>query len=405
MTQLSDLCELIVDCEHKTAPSVASGYPLIRTPNIGVGRLDIEGALRVDEDTYRAWTRRATPALGDLILAREAPVGNVGPVPPGVQPVLGQRTVLIRPFPDKLDPMYLNYLLSGRQLRAWMDGVSSGATVPHLNVADIKAMPLPPLPSLATQRKIAAILSAYDDLIENNERRIKILEEMARRIYREWFVDFRYPGHEEVPLVSSESGLIPRAWNVVTLSALASITMGQSPPSSAYNREGLGLPFHQGVGSYGAHFPVHNVYSTAGTRTADDGDTLVSVRAPVGRINIADRHMILGRGLCGVRAELAPAQFILHALTHFFGEEDVIGGGTIFTSATKRDIEELRLLWPGPALAETFSQDVEPMWAAIRLASATVTNLRMTRDLLLPRLISGDIDVSELNVAMSEAGA
>lgn len=148
MTTLSAVCDLIVDCEHKTAPAVAEGYPLIRTPNIGVGRLDIESAQRVDEATYRAWTKRATPRAGDLILAREAPVGNVGIVRPGIYPVLGQRTVLIRPQPDVLDPYYLNYLMSGPGLRGWMVGVSSGATVPHLNIADIRSMELPPLPSL-----------------------------------------------------------------------------------------------------------------------------------------------------------------------------------------------------------------------------------------------------------------
>ena len=100
------------------------------------------------------------------------------------------------------------------------------------------------------RRSIAATLSAYDDLIENNSRRIKLLEEMAQRIYREWFIDFHYPGHGDIALVDSELGPMPEGWSVAALSALATITMGQSPPSSAYNRDGVGLPFHQGVGTY-----------------------------------------------------------------------------------------------------------------------------------------------------------
>jgi type I restriction enzyme S subunit len=228
MTTLASLCELIIDCEHKTAPTVENGYPLIRTPDIGIGRLHIEGASRVDEAIYEQWTKRAAPREGDLILAREAPVGNIGIIKSGVRPVLGQRTVLIRPKTDILDSGYLNYLLSSPPLRGWMIGVANGATVPHLNMSDIRSMEIPVMPSIDTQRKIASVLMDYDDLIENNNRRIKLLEEMAQRIYREWFVDFRYPGHEAVPLVESELGLIPNGWRVKRLEEVTFASRGMS---------------------------------------------------------------------------------------------------------------------------------------------------------------------------------
>ena len=215
---------------------------MIRTPDVGIGRLHVESAQRVDEATYRAWTRRAVPRAGDLILAREAPVGNVGIVQPGVHPVLGQRTVLIRPRPEVLDPHYLNYLMSGPAVRAWMDGVSIGATVPHLNMADIRALKLPPLPTIDAQRRIGAILSAYDDLIGNDNRRLAVLEEITRRIYREWFVDFRYPGHEGVALVDSELGLIPEGWEVHSVREVARLVRGQSYRGTDVAESG-GAPF------------------------------------------------------------------------------------------------------------------------------------------------------------------
>jgi len=226
---LGAICEFIVDCEHKTAPPVdGAEYPLIRTPDIGVGRLLLESAQRVTQETYQAWTKRAVPRTNDLILAREAPVGNVGIVPPGVSPVLGQRTVLIRPDQTQVYPLYLNYLLSGPMLRGWMHGVSVGATVAHLNLSDIRAMKLPPLPPLTIQRKIGEVLGSYDELIENNNRRVQILAEQAQRIYREWFVDFRPPGHEGAPLIGSPMGPIPEGWTCTTVGQQATVIRGRS---------------------------------------------------------------------------------------------------------------------------------------------------------------------------------
>ncbi|MBD1864553.1 MULTISPECIES: restriction endonuclease subunit S [Trichocoleus] len=214
---LNDVCELIVDCEHKTAPTQSTGYPSIRTPNIGRGQLILDNVNRVSEETYQAWTKRAIPQADDLILAREAPMGNVAIIPKNLKICLGQRTVLIRPNKRKVNPGYLCYLLLGDEVQGKILGISNGATVHHLNMKDIRNLELPELSSLSTQSKIADILSNYDRLIENNIRRIQILEEMARSLYNEWFVKFRFPGHEQTRLVISELGLIPERWKVEKL--------------------------------------------------------------------------------------------------------------------------------------------------------------------------------------------
>ncbi|NUO00407.1 MAG: restriction endonuclease subunit S [Saprospiraceae bacterium] len=137
--KLEDACELIVDAEHKTAPFQKEGYPNIRTPNIGKGRLILEGVFRVSEETYRLWTKRAIPQANDLILAREAPVGNVAIVPENELVCLGQRTVLLRPDIQKINPQYLCYFLLGDEMQNSMLGKSGGSTVAHLNMKDIRA--------------------------------------------------------------------------------------------------------------------------------------------------------------------------------------------------------------------------------------------------------------------------
>ena len=170
---LEDLCELIVDCEHRTAPIEAEGIPSVRTPNIGKGKLLLEGVNRVSEATYREWTRRAEPQGGDLVLAREAPAGNVAVIPEGMKLCLGQRTVLIRPKKRALVPSYLAQLLLRRDSQKRLLAHSRGATVQHINLKDIRAFKMCRLPSLGTQ---AAVIERVEE-IGDQERRLKgILE-------------------------------------------------------------------------------------------------------------------------------------------------------------------------------------------------------------------------------------
>ena len=248
---LKDICELIVDCEHKTAPTQEIGIPSIRTPNIGRGRLILDGVNRVSEETYEEWTKRAKPQHEDLILAREAPIGNVALIPKGLRVCLGQRTVLIRPSKNVVNPHYLCYLLLSDQVQGRMLGWANGATVRHLNMKDIRNLALPPLPPKPVQDTIASILSAYDDLIENNTRRIQILEEMAQMLYQEWFVNFRFPGHEQAKFVESELGPIPEGWGVGRLDEALILQRGFDLPKK--KRQEGSVPIYAATGIAGFH--------------------------------------------------------------------------------------------------------------------------------------------------------
>jgi type I restriction enzyme, S subunit len=154
--KLRDLCELIVDCEHKTAPYRQHGIPSIRTPNIGKGYLILDNVRRVSEETYEVWTRRAKPEPGDLIFGREAPAGNVAVIPPGLTVCLGQRTVLLRPKLDLLDPHFLALLLLQPETQKALLAKSRGATVEHVNLKDIRELAIRGLPPLEEQRELVA---------------------------------------------------------------------------------------------------------------------------------------------------------------------------------------------------------------------------------------------------------
>ena len=254
-------------------------------------------------------------------------------------------------------------------------------------------------PPIETQRKIAAILLAYDDLIENNTRRVKILEEMAQTIYREWFVKFRFPGHEKVKMVDSELGKIPEGWAVKRLSDVCNIVMGQSPKSEFYNDIGDGLPFHQGVTNFGDRFPIDHIYCTVQNRIAEVGDILFSVRAPVGRINIVDKKIVIGRGLSAIRSRSGNQAFVFQQLKEQFKKEDTMGSGTIFKSVTKDDMYGLKIRVPQETLLKGFEELIAPLFAELKNLIARNVNLRHTRDLLLPKLISGEVDIESINIS------
>lgn len=188
---LADLCDLIVDCEHKTAPTQESGIPSIRTPNIGKGMLLLEGVYRVSEKTYREWTRRAEPQEGDLILAREAPAGNVAVVPPNTKLCLGQRTVLVRPSRKIFEPSFLAYLLLQPSMQSKLLAHSRGATVQHVNMKDIRALKVGAIPPLATQRSLVAQMNS---VVANGrrlesiyQRKLAALDELKQSLLHQAF--------------------------------------------------------------------------------------------------------------------------------------------------------------------------------------------------------------------------
>ena len=185
-------------------------------------------------------------------------------------------TIRLRFNTSNVYPKFFAYCFRTPDIRQALTAYGGGTNISNLNQDILNALEVP-FPFLPIQCKIATILSAYDDLIENNLRRIKILEEMAQNLYREWFVKFRFPGNQNVRFTDSTLGRIPKGWEVGQLVNVCHLTMGQSPKSEFYNTEGIGLPFHQGVTDFGNRFPSERLYCTAAGRIAVQGDILFSV--------------------------------------------------------------------------------------------------------------------------------
>ena len=234
-----------------------------------------------------------------------------------------------------------------RLLLVDINRMDTGSAIPSTKREDFYSVSIL-LPSITAQQHVASLLSAYDDLIENNRQRIRLLEQAARLLYKEWFVRLRFPGHEHVRIKDG----VPEGWEKMKLSELADITMGQSPQSVYYNEDGSGLPFHQGVTNFGERFPSHQTYCTIQGRLAEPGDILFSVRAPVGRINITTDKIVIGRGLAAIKSRLGQQNFLFYSLKSHFFKEDMIGGGAIFAAITKKDLFGVRLLQPSKLIVE-----------------------------------------------------
>jgi len=267
------------------------------------------------------------------------------------------------------------------------------------------------VPPADEQRAIAGVLGALDDKIEQNRRTAWALEQLARAIFRAWFVDFlpvkaKAEGRTSFPsmpqavfdalptrFVDTEIGPVPEGWEMKALAECVNFTMGQSPPSEHYNDTGEGLPFHQGVTDYGFRFPTHRIYCTVDNRIAEPRDVLLSVRAPVGRINVADRRLVLGRGPAGLRHPDGRQSFLLYQLCFLFAEEDAVGDGTIYKAVTKRFLSQMPMLSPPEDVQIAFENAARPLDDLVAASEVESRKLAEMRDDLLPRLLSGRVRV------------
>ena len=370
---------------------VDEGIPVIRGVNLPAERVfnDDDFVFVREEKADQLLSNNAY--RGDVIFTQRGTLGQVGLIPEDSRfsrYLVSQSQMKLTVDPSKADSRFVFYFFRHPITIQAIKSRALTSGVPHINLGILREFELP-LPPLDAQREIVKALSAYDDLIENNRRRMALLEESARLLYREWFVCLRFPGHEHTRIVDG----IPERWSGRPLRELAEVVMGQSPASQYYNETGEGLPFHQGVADFGDRFVMNRIYTTAEGRVALASDILCSVRAPVGRLNITLDRIVIGRGLAALRSLSGNQSFLFYQLkTHFF-KEDLIGAGAIFASVTRAEFESQKLLTPPPSLVRTFEEIAGPLGDQLRVLFLQNQKLKVARDLLLPRLMSGEIVV------------
>ncbi|MFB9215044.1 restriction endonuclease subunit S [Vibrio sinaloensis] len=415
MESISDLCIFAIDCVNKTAPVVdyETPYKMIRTTNVKGGFIDLDTVRYVEEETFLKWTRRSKPQYGDVIFTREAPVGDVGRFTskdPNV--FLGQRLFHYRPNPELLDWRYLAYVLQSEAIQGWVHGIAFGATVPHIKVADAENLKIP-CPPISIQRKIGVVLSAYDDLIENNLERVKLLEEMAQITYGEWFVRMKFPGYEEVEL-DLETGL-PIGWKTQTLRELTSyINRGVAP--KYVESEGFPVINQKCIRGHLVNFTESRLtvsdHKVPKDKLLQSLDILVNSTGTgtLGRVAqlfdcpdkaTVDTHVTIVRPSGDVSAYWLGRS--LEAIEPFI--VNLGKGATNQQELGRNDLADIvKLNTPTEDLMARFDDFARPIFETITNLLNQNGLLKEARDILLPRLMTGmiDIDKVELPAALLE---
>lgn len=399
---LSSLCLLAIDCVNKTAPVVEgpTPYKMIRTTNVKGGFIDVETVRYVSQQTYEQWTRRSRPMFGDVVLTREAPVGEVGrcTFPDTEQIFLGQRLFQYRVNPELLDWNYLAYALQSPFVQNKLHAVSFGATVPHIKVGDAEHLEIP-YPPLATQKVIGETLAAYDDLIENNRRRIALLEESARLLYREWFVDKRFPGCDREVFV----GRTPASWWHGKFADVVDTFGGATPtttrpdywdgdivwltPTDLTRNDCLYLPTS-------SRKITQAGYGACSASLLQAGTIFMTSRASIGYFALLDQAACTNQGFISVVPKLPNSRnFFLFHLMSRVDEFEAKATGTTFKELSKKAFRELPVLVPDAVTLGAFELAVQPMIDQVFNLKKQTVRLTEARNALLPKLMSGEIAV------------
>jgi type I restriction enzyme, S subunit len=399
------LCHEVVDCVNKTAPIVntPTDFKMIRTTNVKAGQIDLTDCRFVDDATYAKWTRRVKPRRNDIVLTREAPLGEVGLLRSDENVFLGQRTMLYRADPKVLDQRFLFYSMLGQYVQGQIRGQGSGATVEHLRVPDAESF-LVPHPSVDQQRKIAAILSAYDDLIANNQRRIALLETMAEEIYREWFVRMRFPGHATAGL---KRGL-PTGWVQRHVSEVADInsrSIGREQELEAIHYVDIGAVGTNEMGSI-EELALRDAPGRA-RRIVRHGDILWSSVRPGNRsyciVLDPPANLVASTGFAVISPKPGTPFTYLHkaVTTQDFTDQMVaVAKGSAYPATSFDDFGKAQIVWPSEQLLEDFDRMTRPMYEMAERLRKASSSLRKQRDALLPRLISGKLKVDHLDIRL-----
>ena len=383
---LQDICK-VYDCPHTTAKDEGIGIPLVRTPNIGKGRLLLTNAHRVNSDIYQERTRRAIPEEDDIIIAREAPVGNAAIIQMGQKVCLGQRVVLLKPIRDRVDPNYLVYYLLSDEIQHRLRIHANGAVVAHLNMADIRNLPVS-LPSLSEQKKIGRVLKIIDDKIELNRRINDNLEQQAQALFDYYFsADSKY-------LSDSERGVLTNI--AVYLNGLA---MQKFPPTdSEHSLPVLKIKeLGQGKCDNNSDRCSNDIDSNY---VIDNGNIIFSWSGTL----MVD---VWCGGKCGLNQHLFkvtplqdyPQWFIYYwTIRHLNTFKLIAKDKAVTMGHIKRvDLEKAEVIIPNKYSLVEMNAQIEPLYQSIINNRLQIAELETLRDALLPKLMSGELKINDLN--------
>lgn len=396
---IEEATERLIDYRGKTPPKTASGVRLVTAKVVKDGQILNEPAEYIADDYYDAWMRRGLPMKFDILITTEAPLGEVAMLRGDARVALAQRIILLRAKPGMIDPHFLFYALQSDFGQGELRARASGTTVLGIKQSELRQVRIPVFP-LERQRRIGRILSAYDELIENCQMRIQLLEAMGSRLYREWFDRFRVSGHDGHNRVASTREAVPTGWELRKLADVAEVNRAQVNMQSAPEE----IHYIDISSVSPGRIETITTYAFADApgrarRVVQHGDVLWSCVRPNRRSHTRvmhpDANTIASTGFAVLTATRVPFTFLYFATStdEFVSYLTNNATGAAYPAVTADTFERAVLLIPPAPLLKLFGEVTVPMAEQIYTLHRQVRNLRRTRDLLLPRLLSGQIEI------------
>ncbi len=407
--KMPEITHLVTDGKHGDCNDEQnSGYFFLSSKDLRDGKLNYDNPRQIMYSDFLETHRRTNLEPGDILLANcGASIGRIGIAQddPRIYKTTFQKSIsVIKSNKSFVDGRYLYYfLLCNSDL---LIHLGNGTAQPNLLIGDLKRIEVPIPPNIIQQR-IAAILSAYDNLIKNNLRRINILEEIAQNLYIEWFVKFRFPGHEKIKMVDSPMGMIPEGWEIKTLNTFGVVVTGKTPSKARVDYYDTFMPFIKIPDMHNNLFISHAAESLSELgassqkeKTIPADSICVSCIGTAGLVGITTTSAQTNQQINSiVLKDLNYREFLYFAV---LGLKEIINqygaNGVTMVNLNKGKFEKLTVLCPLDELLFAYHENIKSVFNEIRCLHYKNSNLRRSRDLLLPRLISGELDVSDLDI-------
>lgn len=400
--KLNDICSSIYDGDHNAPPKSDTGVPFVTISNIDAadGSIDFSNTAHVPNSYFESLKPERRPRPGDVLYSV---VGSFG-IPSLVKdqkPFVFQRHVAILRPNDRIEPEYLYYSMKSRNFYHWADSIAIGAAQRTVTLGQLreKTIALPPLP---VQSRIAGVLSAHDKLIENNRRQIKLLDEAARRLYKEWFVDLRFPGHETTPIHNGA----PEGWAKGSLLDLADVVRGCSYSSDqivASNRTLINLGNLTPFGGFRFGYEKSFSGKARPDQTVCQGDVVMGLTEQAtglagyaALLPCVPMDSVISADLVKLSPREGVPRLFVYALLQYGRLSALISplaNGTKIKHLRPESLPRAVALLPATALMKRYAEVVKPMFDKIALAQQQIVAAREARDRLLPKLMSGEIEV------------
>ena len=417
---LEEICYLVTDGTHDTPKRQSEGIPLIKAKEIVGGHIDFDNCDLISYEDHLRVIARSKPEKEDTLFAHiGASLGETAFIKTSREFSI-KNVALFKPNPDIVNKRYFYYYVVSPNFQSLIKNIRTGTAQPFVGLNLLRSFKVQIHSKIQVQDKIAYILSAYDDLIENNLKRIKVLEEMAQMIYREWFVNFRFPGHESVKMVDSSLGKIPEGWEVKEMADVAEVIdclHSKKPKEAVDKKNKFGILLHIWNIVGGGKLDLSRRYYISESDYKEwtkrievqEGDCVIT---NVGRIGDFaqipfDVGAAIGRNMTAVRVRkntITPTYLIEYLRSPHMDRERKIkkDSGTIMDSLNVKGIIKLNVPIPPSEMIKGFDNYVRPIRHKSEIMQRQNANLRKTRDLLLPKLISGELDVENLDVRVQE---